>query len=138
MKILQTLTAGLGKIAYEACEDGGKQNFGEWDDAPHVVRYVHDEMAEAVAVEVIRRLCGEKFVEGIYGADLSEDCMAMIHDAMVAMGCDLSATPPYNYPEAIQSLIFKRLKEVGAFGHPPTVRYNPSDLIQGGFERVDI
>jgi len=45
----------LGKVAYEACEDGGQQNWGPWNKAPVIVRHVHDEMAAAVAQEVLLR-----------------------------------------------------------------------------------
>lgn len=43
----------LGQIAYEASENGGKQNFGEWDKAPDIVKNVHKELAEAVKKAVI-------------------------------------------------------------------------------------
>ncbi len=46
----------LGQIAYEACEQGGQQNWGSWTQAPEIVRYVHEKMARAVERAVRRRL----------------------------------------------------------------------------------
>lgn len=54
MNMKQTKT--LGQIAYEATEDGGKQNWGPWDKAPELVRSIHERMARAVEREVMRRV----------------------------------------------------------------------------------
>lgn len=43
----------LGQIAYEASESGGKQNFGEWEKAPGIVKSVHEELAQSVKKAVI-------------------------------------------------------------------------------------
>jgi hypothetical protein len=48
-------TKSLGQIAYEACEDGGKQNWGKWEDAPALIRDIHERMAEAVIRAYRRR-----------------------------------------------------------------------------------
>lgn len=45
----------LGQVAYERSPEGGQQNFGAWDQAPEVVRCVHEQMAAAVEKEVLRR-----------------------------------------------------------------------------------
>ena len=45
----------LGQIAYEGTYEGGRSNFGTWENAPDVVRRVHEQMAKAVAREVLRR-----------------------------------------------------------------------------------
>ena len=45
----------LGQIAYDATLEGGKQNWGEWHEAPGVVRRVHNDMAAAVEKAVLRR-----------------------------------------------------------------------------------
>lgn len=46
----------LGQVAYEACPDGGQQNFGKWENAPEFVRSIHNRIAEAVVREHTKRM----------------------------------------------------------------------------------
>lgn len=45
----------LGQIAYESDKRGGQQNFGKWQQAPQVVREIHERMAQAVKKAVLER-----------------------------------------------------------------------------------
>jgi len=147
MQLLKTLLDGLGRLAYESTEEGGKQNWGEWDEAPDVVRRVHHQMAVAVAKEVLRRVFDERTLFEIEHADLSNSCMDMIREDFERMGMDMSGSPPMMYPEAMQSLmypeamqslLYDRLKEAGVFpGHAATVRYEATDD-PNRFQRVSV
>ena len=64
----------------------------------------------------------------ILGTDDASDCLAMIHGEFEQLGMDMSGTPPMNYGDAMQALIFERLKEAGAFpGHDKTVEWIATD-----------
>jgi hypothetical protein len=46
----------LGQVAYDSSpKDGGKANWGRWEDAPQCVRTVHERLAKAVIKEAFRR-----------------------------------------------------------------------------------
>lgn len=84
----------------EAVLNGARRKFRRW------------EAAEKEAIEAAGEFCG------------ATECLQMVGEVLEAQGIDLKSTPPMNYNDAIQSVIFDKLKEAGAFpGHPATVRY---------------
>jgi len=138
MNIMKQITTGLDRLAYDQCDDGGKQNWGEWENAPDVVRRSHQQMASVIVREVLRRIFDEQTLFEIEHADDSNACMEMIREDFERLGVEMSATPPMFYPEALQNLIFTRLKEAGAFpGIPATVRYEATGN-EKKFKRVSI
>ena len=84
----------LGQVAYEATPDeGGKSNFGEWNQAPEVVRRVHEKMAKAIEREVKKRT---KYTQRKDGEGWEEeshrvfklaccDC-GLVHDVVIVAG----------------------------------------------------
>ena len=54
----------------------------------------------------------------------TNEILYMVQEWMEHQGLDTSNTPPMFFPEALSSLIYKKMKEVGALpGIPATVRY---------------
>ena len=45
----------------------------------------------------------------------ANDCLDMVRTRIEHLGEPMDATPPYNYNDAIDALLFRRLKEAGAF-----------------------
>lgn len=56
LTLVKKYRKSLGQIAYETDPRGGQQNFGTWDKCSDLVRSIHENMAHAVAKEVMRRL----------------------------------------------------------------------------------
>lgn len=50
------LLDGLAEISYNASASARIPSFGNWEHAPDIVREVHEDIAKAVAVEILRRL----------------------------------------------------------------------------------
>ena len=65
------------------------------------------------------------------------ECLQMVRDRLAVLGEPMDATPPMNYNDAISAMLFRRLKEAGAFpGHPATVVYEPVVGNEEVFHRV--